>query len=1032
MVLLTIHAKGKPVEPEAKPFILSFAFCDVFASSEPIDGSTAFDVSFTAELEINEDVVNDIAQTHASLKVSQADSLESLQKRAPTPSGTAKKGKADKKGKNSRPTTVAKPDAEGTVSLDLDISPLLVSFAVKQTFITSGVEMAVRVSTSGPTVPKETLESVNPFLFEVCNITNLPVPTPEGDVPIDGSDATNRWFAPARVALTIFGKHFMSPALSRKVVKTPSGPAVPARLSCTMMVSPDRLHRVWTELADVPATISVFDRIPKEADLGDNPDLEELMKYPHGCAQIDLVELIRGSRTLSVTAPVVQARPTADSRAKPAIDSFFARADTEIGHGCRNFRSDPAQLYAKAAYSPCGTTVKVRVGLGMTLPRTEPPEIVAEEEEVAEGVEEIRIEEPRRGFEVTVLVLEPSVDAVTDISEKVVTANIVYSNRIAREQERKEAREKRLAAHEEHIAALQADNKKPKGKPKGKGAKKAEPVADEPDALQTAKDDFEAKEAMIAEREGTEEAEAREEEARDPLRDMHASDAFASLSLRTLAEDVKHDPTVSVVTGLHLCDHKFDLFLLEAPVNSGILDSILPAVTGKNKLLRNPTAVFPTRHWPDMPLSLVHFRLSAPLLKLAAQPKTWTTCHKVPKDALTALDKFVQIVTTATYLSDVLSRQLLPTPTGVEALQKAFAGMLGKNERGHALIDFEVSEATDSRSLVPNDLARLANHGIKKQSAEHAPRIDNSNPKFVDLQKTRRMDSAGRDFIAKNKDAVLNMSLSVQASRPPKEPLMDKLPEHPQGTFNYSSQALNYSQYHRQKLERIAQAKHVTLGYSKEYTSGAIDTVGQVTVARGDSRDEKSAWRTKEGFNTTIVPKHETGVSQSRADELQTPWDEEAALSLQMPITREEMTDGRAKFTLALDQPGMFENSPEFLKSVHLPGPQGAKEIEALRLKEKEEWRRKIVVDPDQVRLRTMPDRSERPPLTIFTGAYEDPSRSSYEAVLASTRPLHVKGAEGKQFSPMTKRVPSARDAAKGRGRIAPLGAGDKTGAVWG
>ena len=187
--------------------------------------------------------------------------------------------------------------------------------------------------------------------------------------------------------------------------------------------------------------------------------------------------------------------------------------------------------------------------------------------------------------------------------------------------------------------------------------------------------------------------------------------------------------------------------------------------------------------------------------------------------------------------------------------------------------------------------------------------------------------------------------------------------------FMYGNQKLNIWEFQKEQLRKEIANDHKNFySYSQDFLSLAFPLVNEHEQKMKEKEDSEARWKTKSGFDNLICnanyAEHPKKPPQSILDDLQIPYVEQM---------KEKMTTVKARgapYTLAESQskvdfftnfrcPPTFADN-EFFKTVFISGDDMVKEMQEQKIKEQEDWKKKVVVGNTHFSVNTRePDTSQ-------------------------------------------------------------------------
>ena len=202
--------------------------------------------------------------------------------------------------------------------------------------------------------------------------------------------------------------------------------------------------------------------------------------------------------------------------------------------------------------------------------------------------------------------------------------------------------------------------------------------------------------------------------------------------------------------------------------------------------------------------------------------------------------------------------------------------------------------------------------------------------------------------------------------RPPK-PRMSV----PEGVevFMYGNQKLNIWEFQKEQLRKqIADDPKNFYSYSQDFLSLAFPLVNENELKMKEKEESEARWKTKSGFDNLIrnsnYAEHPKKPPQSVLDDLQIPYVEQMKEKLATIKARGGPFgpgdhDGKIDFFTNFRCPPTFAD-PDFFKTVFISGDDMVKEMQEAKIREQEEWKKKVVVESTHFAVNTRaPDTSQ-------------------------------------------------------------------------
>uniref|UniRef100_A0A8C5QS43 DUF4550 domain-containing protein n=1 Tax=Leptobrachium leishanense TaxID=445787 RepID=A0A8C5QS43_9ANUR len=263
-----------------------------------------------------------------------------------------------------------------------------------------------------------------------------------------------------------------------------------------------------------------------------------------------------------------------------------------------------------------------------------------------------------------------------------------------------------------------------------------------------------------------------------------------------LTDGQKVDPKLDILTGIHVMDGSFHLFVLEGLKDEGIkkLWENLPSRSvegedGKVRIMYNSQMSFCGRIYKDLGVLLSHIHLHYSLSFIMKQPTLYIR-DMVPYACFQALSRF-DYICSATNLRNIIQNGLFPTAEMVSVLSREFGIPVSPADL------LSECEEPFSNKLVKS---QERNQSGLKRLLLRSP-LDNYNEHYI---KQKQEYSPRQNYIQHNIDKLYQMSKAV--------PKMSKqyvsiTPVDSAMAHNYSSQSFSSTQHaHRILLQEMAKA----------------------------------------------------------------------------------------------------------------------------------------------------------------------------------------------------------------------------------
>ncbi|XP_053325533.1 uncharacterized protein CFAP92 [Spea bombifrons] len=444
-----------------------------------------------------------------------------------------------------------------------------------------------------------------------------------------------------------------------------------------------------------------------------------------------------------------------------------------------------------------------------------------------------------------------------------------------------------------------------------------------------------------------------------------------------LTDQQKEDPSLDVITGIHVMDGTFHLFVLEGLKAGGIrklweslssglgwliphwlcpvlwrsaiylpraclrfiqIGSVaaagsaeatavvlklcwssrrVPCEDGKLATLFNSRLTFRKRIYKDLDVLLTHVHLRDHLSSIVKQPLIYVR-DRVPSSALKALSR-LDFICGARNLTDVFQSDLLPSADMVRALSCEFGLPVSLTDV------FSVAE-----DLFPENKEISQDGGKRPDIKTRTPcrSLDNYNAEYI---KWKRNQVSHRDHIQSNVENLLELSQKIPKI---KAEYVVPVPGDVATAHNYSSQTFNSTEIaHRVLRQAMAAEPKQRFTYSPGRQSAAVSPVDIKEQRKLLAAKSKETWLTAAGFeypgfrSSTESNEHPKKPHAARIAELGKVWKENIlhANTLQPTLTRDRWSWGRRRGDF--DLYGKYQDAFSFLASgaVHLAGetPEG-------------------------------------------------------------------------------------------------------------
>ncbi|XP_045146072.1 uncharacterized protein KIAA1257 homolog [Echinops telfairi] len=267
---------------------------------------------------------------------------------------------------------------------------------------------------------------------------------------------------------------------------------------------------------------------------------------------------------------------------------------------------------------------------------------------------------------------------------------------------------------------------------------------------------------------------------------------LSAFKVRVKIEDQKD---LDVLTGFHLLDGKFHLFILEGVADQALRQlwerhqSRMPAPEhGKYKVLYNSQLLFRHRLYTDLETILYHVLLFKPLASLLKHPQLYIR-NAVPPDAFQALVRLHYICHHSTKLKDVVTRDLLPSSAMIKCLSQEFGMPISQEDLSDetllALPRQTAPSLEDLRSQKLRLSSEIQSHQEKYLQWRHSMLQKNREHKNSMIQKNIT------EAYQVNKKSLKPVVKVIRMSAPVKD-----------AVYNYSIQTLNSTELAKRELHR--------------------------------------------------------------------------------------------------------------------------------------------------------------------------------------------------------------------------------------
>ncbi|XP_078270082.1 uncharacterized protein cfap92 isoform X2 [Rhinoraja longicauda] len=337
-----------------------------------------------------------------------------------------------------------------------------------------------------------------------------------------------------------------------------------------------------------------------------------------------------------------------------------------------------------------------------------------------------------------------------------------------------------------------------------------------------------------------------------------------SISGSTLEND--ESSNLDIVTGFHIMDGTFHLFVLEGLKNKGLktLWENLPVgsmAEGEKrvKVLYNSDFSFDRRLYSNLDDRLYHMYLHEPLSDIVKQPLLYVR-DMAPQDCVQALYR-LQYLCLAKKLRQVVQSDLFPTAAMITVLSREF-GIPASETDPHIF------------SHLPAIPRVLISKNALSKKTYHAP-LDIYNMQYLQSKLSKKILT---NHIQNNIDAVYEASIKLEEIKPRS---ITFVPPEGSEVHNYSIQTFSSSVKAKQLLrEQMAQKPNQRFTYSQMFLSGTVAPVDIINEEKKARRRSKKAWLTFDGFQipgfkgSLEANEHPHKPDEARIDELKKPWKE--------------------------------------------------------------------------------------------------------------------------------------------------------------
>lgn len=326
--------------------------------------------------------------------------------------------------------------------------------------------------------------------------------------------------------------------------------------------------------------------------------------------------------------------------------------------------------------------------------------------------------------------------------------------------------------------------------------------------------------------------------------------------------DIDSTSDQDIVTGFHVMDGVFHLFVLEGLKNKGLKTlwenlGYIAEEEEKVKVLYNSDFSFEQRLYTNLGDRFYHMHLHEPLSAIIKQPLLYVR-DMAPQDCVQALYR-LQYLCLAKKLREVVQGDLFPTAAMITVLSREF-GIPASETDPHILIGLPAIP-----SLLVSEIA--------PKKAYRAP-LDIYNTRYV---QTKRNQIILTNHIQNNIDAVYEASKSMEIK--PRSIVF--VPPEGRKVHNYSIQTFSSTEKAKQLLrQEMALTPRQRFTYSQTFLWGTVAPVDIIKEEKKAKRRSKKAWLTFDGFrfpgykSSLEANEHLHKPDDARIDELKKPWKE--------------------------------------------------------------------------------------------------------------------------------------------------------------
>ncbi|XP_063283036.1 uncharacterized protein CFAP92 [Pelobates fuscus] len=403
-----------------------------------------------------------------------------------------------------------------------------------------------------------------------------------------------------------------------------------------------------------------------------------------------------------------------------------------------------------------------------------------------------------------------------------------------------------------------------------------------------------------------------------------------------LTSEQKNDTTLDVITGIHIMDGSFHLFVLEGLKDRGIKKlweslPIRPLGTEDEKVdvRYNSQLSFCDRIYKDLDVLLSHIHLHDGLSSIMKQPTLYIR-DLVPSASFHALSR-LNFIYNSSKLRDVVQNDLLPSAEMVLVMRREFGIPVSLQDI------FSESDKFFSNKVIKSQ--KRSKTSQTKQSMM-CYSVDTYNLQYI---KWKQECDQYTDYIKDNIEKIHHLSRPVSKAT-------NKYIEVPDDSgvpHNYSCQTFNSFQCAQNILQQeMAKEPKQRFTYSREYHSATVSPLDLDKERKEIATVSKSKWKTctgfiYPGFKSSIKSNaHPKQLDDARIDDLAKAWKENIlhANILKPTLTRDRWSweQRRSDFDLYLKY---YDRFPLFVPgAVHLAGIKHQEEEKQARQVEYHKW----------------------------------------------------------------------------------------------